>query len=115
MAHAQPQKKVALYSAEYFGLCGIGTCEARRSRSSEKVVPRARSAAPACVGMERRGCSVPGWCGGRAGRSADHVRVRSVLRVRAGGILSCGLTHAAVTPLDVVKCNVQVRTGARRR
>ena len=21
-----------------------------------------------------------------------------------GGILSCGLTHAAVTPLDVVKC-----------
>jgi solute carrier family 25 phosphate transporter 3 len=25
-----------------------------------------------------------------------------------GGILSCGLTHAAVTPLDVVKCNMQV-------
>jgi len=46
MAAAQ-KKKVELYSAEYFGLCGIG------------------------------------------------------------GILSCGLTHAAVTPLDVVKCNVQ--------
>jgi len=40
-------KKVELYSAEYFALCGIG------------------------------------------------------------GILSCGLTHTAVTPLDVVKCNVQ--------
>lgn len=25
-----------------------------------------------------------------------------------GGILSCGLTHAAVTPLDLVKCNAQV-------
>jgi len=25
-----------------------------------------------------------------------------------GGILSCGLTHTAVTPLDVVKCNMQV-------
>ncbi len=25
-----------------------------------------------------------------------------------GGILSCGLTHCLVTPLDVVKCNVQV-------
>jgi len=25
-----------------------------------------------------------------------------------GGILSCGLTHYAVTPLDVVKCKVQV-------
>jgi len=24
-----------------------------------------------------------------------------------GGILSCGITHTAVTPLDVVKCNVQ--------
>lgn len=26
----------------------------------------------------------------------------------AGGILSCGLTHMAVTPLDLVKCNMQV-------
>eukprot|EP01097_Dermamoeba_algensis_P005283 TRINITY_DN3351_c0_g1_i2.p1 TRINITY_DN3351_c0_g1~~TRINITY_DN3351_c0_g1_i2.p1 ORF type:complete len:314 (+),score=88.06 TRINITY_DN3351_c0_g1_i2:88-1029(+) len=25
-----------------------------------------------------------------------------------GGILACGLTHAAVTPLDVTKCNMQV-------
>ena len=24
-----------------------------------------------------------------------------------GGILSCGLTHTAVTPLDLVKCNMQ--------
>jgi hypothetical protein len=26
----------------------------------------------------------------------------------AGGILSCGLTHMSVTPLDLVKCNMQV-------
>jgi solute carrier family 25 phosphate transporter 3 len=25
-----------------------------------------------------------------------------------GGVLSCGLTHAAITPLDVTKCNMQV-------
>jgi hypothetical protein len=25
-----------------------------------------------------------------------------------GGVLSCGLTHAAIVPLDVVKCNMQV-------
>ncbi|KAF5177570.1 Mitochondrial phosphate carrier protein 3 protein, partial [Thalictrum thalictroides] len=25
----------------------------------------------------------------------------------AGGILSCGLTHMTVTPLDLVKCNMQ--------
>jgi Mitochondrial carrier protein len=24
-----------------------------------------------------------------------------------GGVLACGLTHTAVTPLDVVKCNMQ--------
>lgn len=27
-----------------------------------------------------------------------------------GGAAACGLTHAAVTPLDVIKCNIQVRT-----
>ena len=27
----------------------------------------------------------------------------------AGGIASCGLTHMAVTPLDLVKCNMHVR------
>lgn len=26
----------------------------------------------------------------------------------AGGIMSCGLTHMTVTPLDLVKCNMQV-------
>jgi solute carrier family 25 phosphate transporter 3 len=26
-----------------------------------------------------------------------------------GGAAACGLTHAAVTPLDVIKCNIQVR------
>jgi solute carrier family 25 phosphate transporter 3 len=26
-----------------------------------------------------------------------------------GGILSCGLTHAAMTPVDLVKCRKQVR------
>ena len=25
-----------------------------------------------------------------------------------GGILSCGLTHTAVVPLDLVKCRMQV-------
>ena len=30
-----------------------------------------------------------------------------------GGIASCGLTHTMVTPLDIVKCNMQARTRAR--
>jgi hypothetical protein len=27
----------------------------------------------------------------------------------AGGVLSCGITHTLVTPMDVVKCNMQVQ------
>jgi hypothetical protein len=30
------------------------------------------------------------------------------LKCCIGGVLSCGLTHLAVTPLDVAKCNMQV-------
>lgn len=26
-----------------------------------------------------------------------------------GGVLSCGLTHTAVVPLDLVKCRIQVK------
>lgn len=28
-----------------------------------------------------------------------------------GGVLSCGLTHTAVVPLDLVKCRMQVCIG----
>jgi solute carrier family 25 (mitochondrial phosphate transporter), member 3 len=31
-----------------------------------------------------------------------------------GGVLSTGLTHLAVTPLDLVKCNMQVRGHVRQ-
>ena len=30
----------------------------------------------------------------------------------AGGIVACGATHTAVTPLDIVKCNMQARAAA---
>ena len=29
-----------------------------------------------------------------------------------GGIVACGATHTAVTPLDIVKCNMQARAAA---
>ena len=32
-----------------------------------------------------------------------------------GGSAACGFTHAAVTPLDVIKCNIQVRTVVAAR
>ena len=31
-----------------------------------------------------------------------------------GGILACGTTHAGITPLDVTKCNMQVRSYSAR-
>ncbi len=41
------------------------------------------------------------------------------LKCCVGGILSCGLTHTAIVPLDIVKCRMQVcgagRLGARAR
>ena len=30
-----------------------------------------------------------------------------------GGILSCGITHTAICPLDIIKCRKQVRYIAR--
>lgn len=41
--------------------------------------------------------------------SHDHVHDQNYyLTCCMGGVLSCGLTHLAVTPLDVAKCNMQV-------
>jgi len=31
-----------------------------------------------------------------------------------GGALSCGITHTLVTPLDLVKCRLQVRHSCRQ-
>ena len=30
------------------------------------------------------------------------------LKCCIGGVLSCGITHSAITPVDIVKCNKQV-------
>ena len=37
-----------------------------------------------------------------------HHSTSFFIKCMGGGILSCGLTHLAVTPLDVAKCNMQV-------
>lgn len=36
------------------------------------------------------------------------VRNEYYMKCVLGGILSCGITHTAITPLDVTKCNMQV-------
>jgi solute carrier family 25 phosphate transporter 3 len=37
-----------------------------------------------------------------------HHTTEFYLKCMVGGVFSCGLTHLAVTPLDVAKCNMQV-------
>jgi len=43
-------------------------------------------------------------------RTAGHVvhDTSYYAKCMLGGVLACGLTHAAITPLDVTKCNMQV-------
>jgi len=50
--------------------------------------------------------SAPKWDSRFAGKVPHDTTYYS--KCVLGGILACGLTHAAVTPLDVTKCNMQV-------
>nr|XP_010916595.1 mitochondrial phosphate carrier protein 3, mitochondrial isoform X2 [Elaeis guineensis] len=77
----------------------------RRNRSS--LAPRASSPVdrPPNVG------SPPDPFVARAPREPGKIELYSPLyyaACTAGGIASCGLTHMAVTPLDLVKCNMQI-------
>ena len=40
--------------------------------------------------------------------SADNHNMSYYAKCMAGGIFACGLTHAAICPLDIVKCRKQV-------
>ena len=41
--------------------------------------------------------------------SCEHGSAKFILLCGFGGILSCGTTHTALVPLDLVKCRIQVR------
>jgi len=38
----------------------------------------------------------------------DHHNMSYYLKCMVGGVLACGLTHAAMCPLDIIKCRMQV-------
>lgn len=42
--------------------------------------------------------------------SADKHDASYYAKCMVGGIFACGLTHAAICPLDIVKCRKQVTT-----
>ena len=39
---------------------------------------------------------------------SDEHNMSYYAKCMMGGILSCGITHTAVCPLDIVKCRMQV-------
>lgn len=42
--------------------------------------------------------------------SADKHDASYYAKCMVGGIFACGLTHAAICPLDIIKCRKQVTT-----
>ncbi len=45
--------------------------------------------------------------------SCEYGSTKYYLLCGLGGILSCGITHTAVTPLDLVKCRLQVSKSSK--
>lgn len=48
------------------------------------------------------------WAAATEVQSCEYGSTRYLL---LGGMLSCGLTHTAIVPLDLVKCRMQVDPG----
>lgn len=74
-------------------------------RGATPVVP----ALPASCAMGER--KAVAYSVGEAAPAKKKIEMHSkdyYIACAIGGWLSCGLTHMAVTPLDVVKCNLQI-------
>ena len=89
-------------------------------------LPSALYAAPKALGGGRKAAGAPAAAPAAAARpvafSAAEPAKKAMamyspqcyMAFSAGGVLSCGLTHMLVTPLDVVKCNMQTDPGKYR-
>ena len=44
--------------------------------------------------------------------TADKHDASYYAKCMVGGIFACGLTHAAICPLDIIKCRKQVTTSS---
>jgi hypothetical protein len=75
----------------YLKLTTDGIAQAQEVSSSELVPARQLSAAAAA---EEYSC--------------EFGSTKFYALCALGGVLSCGITHTAVTPLDLVKCRLQV-------
>jgi solute carrier family 25 phosphate transporter 3 len=90
-----------LYSASPF------TAASRLSASSYQAAPAA-AGAPAPPASAFGGGSGKPFSINSPNEKIEMYSPAFYAACTAGGIASCGLTHMAVTPLDLVKCNMQV-------
>ena len=82
--------------------------EAAAPSSGGGLLPSA-SSIYAAINAPKQGSVVPA-----APAEAGKIKMYSpefYMTCAVGGIVSCGATHTAVTPLDVVKCNMQTNPG----
>lgn len=60
---------------------------------------------------KRKAAFAAGDSGAAGGGSVAYGSLEYYAKCAFGGALSCGLTHTAVVPLDLVKCRIQVDPG----
>ena len=85
-----PLARLNPFYAPHFQLCQDGL----RRRAEPAEAPTTRRSLAAASATEEYSC--------------EYGSLKFYALCGVGGVLSCGLTHTAVVPLDLVKCRMQV-------
>ena len=101
----------SLYSLDKFSPAVLSAASVSSSRSERNAVPTVFSASESTLAQKFKLGTSPFGMPLIPAASEKKIQLYSMdyyLTCALGGVLSCGLTHTAVTPLDVVKCNMQI-------
>ncbi|MCO5595139.1 hypothetical protein L7F22_049177 [Adiantum nelumboides] len=108
MAPSSRQTSNSLLPSHLYAAPGMASAFARSiTKPSTEIVERPRVASPAGALADRRSSSFLIAAPSEPGK-IEMYSPAFYAACTVGGILSCGLTHMAVTPLDLVKCNMQI-------
>lgn len=78
-------------------------CQAAENPAAPQTEPQQRGLVGSLVSQRQIAAAAVA-----EGESCELGSVHYFLLCGMGGVLSCGLTHTMVTPLDLVKCRIQV-------
>ncbi len=101
----------SLYSVDSRSPALLSSSSVSISRSERNAVPTVFSASESTMAQKFRAGASPSGMPLIPAASEKKIQLYSrdfYAACTLGGVLSCGLTHTAVTPLDVVKCNMQI-------